>query len=171
MLHDNDLLLSEAATDGALPDLASADPLLGSTAPQAASGGPGPAASYNPLTAGQQITRDNDRWAGPFGTATTVSYGFRASVPTYSVPGENIANAYLFFPAQIAAATDAFAEWSDVANINFVRSGSGVTGSQAYSDNATILLGNYYDPTDGADGFSILPPGDASPTGPQATCG
>lgn len=165
MLHDNDLLLSEAAIDGALPDPASTNPLLGLTAPQAASGGPGPAASYDPLTAGQQITRDNDRWAGPFGTAAAVSYGFRASAPAYSVPGENIANAYLFFPAQIAAATDAFAEWSDVANINFVRSGSGVTGSQAYSDNATILLGNYYDPTDGADGFSILPPGDASPTG------
>src|SRR4029079_17216749 len=33
--------------------------------------------------------------------------------------------------------------WSEVANIQFVRVGSGTSGPDAYSDNATILFGNY----------------------------
>ena len=62
-----------------------------------------------------------------------------------------------FNPAQIAQATLALQAWSDVANITFVRVGSGDTGPQAYSDNATILFGDYTSGEDGAAAFTFFP--------------
>ena len=44
---------------------------------------------------------------------------------------------------QIAQTEMALQAWSDVANITFARAGAGASGPGAYSNDATILLGNY----------------------------
>jgi hypothetical protein len=48
-----------------------------------------------------------------------------------------------FTVGEIEAADAAMKHWSDVANVTLTRVGSGTSGSQAYSDNADILLGNF----------------------------
>ena len=44
-----------------------------------------------------------------------------------------------------------------MANITFNRVGAGSNGAGAYSDNATILLGNYSDTSDASGAFSYYP--------------
>ncbi|MEO0671295.1 MAG: M10 family metallopeptidase C-terminal domain-containing protein [Pseudomonadota bacterium] len=61
-----------------------------------------------------------------------ITFAFRSSS---SEPGFERLDANM-----IAQTEKAFEAWSDVANISFQRVGSGTTGSQAYSNDATILL-------------------------------
>ncbi|WP_304438784.1 M10 family metallopeptidase C-terminal domain-containing protein, partial [Brevundimonas sp. Leaf363] len=63
-----------------------------------------------------------------------------------------------FNAAQIAATLLALQAWSDVANINFTRVGSGTSGSGAFSNNATLLFSNYSDGSDGAAAFAYMAP-------------
>ncbi len=115
--------------------------------------GPNGKPSLSSTDAGAQITRSNQSWATGLGTAATVTYAFRDSV--ISMPTDT-AGFTAFTATQIAAATLAFAAWSDVANITFQRVQN--AGSE-YSNNATILLGNYSSGQDGAAAFAYLPGG------------
>ncbi len=71
-------------------------------------------------------------WANA--SAYPITYGFRAS---------ESGNPYFerFTAAQISATQTAMGLWSDVANIEFSRVGTGTTGSTAYTNSATILFG------------------------------
>jgi serralysin len=67
-----------------------------------------------------------------------------------------------FSAAQIAQTELAIKAWEDVANVHFVRVGSGLTGVFAYSDNATVLLGDYTGGESGAAAFTYFPGSTAS---------
>jgi len=92
-----------------------------------------------PSEAIAQLIRNGHSWSATPGTPITVTYAFRATSPT----GTDISTFSQFTASQIAAAEQALQAWGAVANINFVRVGSGTFGNGAYSDNATILFGNY----------------------------
>jgi len=115
--------------------------------------------SLSPGDAGTQITRSNTSWSTGLGQAATVTYAFRLSAANMPSDTDGFSQ---FSVAQINAAIQSFAAWSDVANITFTR----VTdpGSQ-YSNNATILLGNYSSGQAGAAAFAYLPGGMPGATG------
>lgn len=105
--------------------------------------------------AANQLTRTGNSWAFSQGQPATVTYAFRATAPS-SMP-DGTGGFQPFTAAQILAAEAALELWSDVANITFVRVGSGSTGSGAYSNSATILFANYLTETDPASGFAFMP--------------
>ncbi|HYC67384.1 M10 family metallopeptidase C-terminal domain-containing protein [Brevundimonas sp.] len=115
--------------------------------------GPNGKPSLGPIDAGAQITRSNMSWATGLGQAAVVTYAFRATASTMPTDTTGFSQ---FNNFQIAATELALAAWSDVANITFNRVTD--TGSQ-YSDNATILFGNYASGQDGAAAFAYLPGG------------
>ncbi|WP_420471075.1 M10 family metallopeptidase C-terminal domain-containing protein [Brevundimonas sp. FT23042] len=115
--------------------------------------------------AGTQITRSNTSWATGLGQAATVTFAFRASVT--SMPSDTSGFSQ-FSAAQIATAIQSLSAWSDVANITFVRVSD--AGSE-YSNNATILFGNYSSGQDGAAAFAYLPGGMPGATGSTAVQG
>lgn len=102
--------------------------------------------------AGTQITRTNNSWAAGLGQAATVTFAFRMSAPT-PMPAET-SGFTQFTAAQIAATLQSLAAWSDVANITFTQ----VTDAGSnYSNNATMLFGNYSSGQSGAAAFAYLP--------------
>ena len=115
--------------------------------------GPNGKPSLGTLDAGAQITRSNQSWSNGLGTATTVTFAFRDTVTTMPTDTTGFSQ---FNATQIGAALSAFAAWSDVAGITFQRVQN--AGSQ-FSNNATILLGNYSSGQDGAAAFAYLPGG------------
>ena len=105
--------------------------------------------------AANQLIRGEAGWSDQLGAPATVAYAYRASAPATMPDG---ASGFSRFNAsQIAQAEQAFASWSDVANITFVRAGYGTTGESAYSDQAAILLGNYSTGREGAAAFAFFP--------------
>jgi serralysin len=102
-----------------------------------------------------QIDRSNLNWnSGVLGQPATVTYAFRLTAPS-SMPDDS--GGFTQFNAQqILQAEAALSAWADVANITFVRVGSG-RGLDAYSDNATILFGNYSTGEAGAAAFAYYP--------------
>jgi serralysin len=94
-------------------------------------------------------------WGGIAGQAFTVTYAFRADAPT--VMPSDTAGFQRFNAQQIYQAEQALTAWSDVANIHFVRVGSGTFGESAYSNSAAILFGNYSSGEDGAAAFANFP--------------
>ena len=109
--------------------------------------------SLTTIDAGAQITRTNTSWATGLGQAATVTFAFRASVTNMPTDTEDFSQ---FSQAQINATLTALAAWSDVANITFTRVSD---AGSAYSNNATMLFGNYADGQDGAAAFAYLPGG------------
>lgn len=119
--------------------------------------------SFTSAEAAEQLTRDSYGWSkGPDGFAT-VTYAFRATGDA-----GNGSSFTPFYAEQMVATQLALDSWSDVANIRFVRVGSGTDGAAAYSDAATMLFGNY-DPVtdDGGSAFAYYPGnrGSFSPAG------
>lgn len=118
--------------------------------------------SYTIDRAGLQLTGfDPDTlkpypgWGGVAGTAFTVTYAYRASAPL-RMPSDT--DGFQRFNAQqIAQAEQALQAWADVANITFVRIGSGASGEIAYSDNATILFSSYTSGQSGSAAFANYP--------------
>ncbi len=101
-----------------------------------------------------QLTRDSNGWSGVVGAGAVVTYSFRASAP--NMPSDT-AGFVRFTEAQIIATELALQLWADVANITFVRVGTGATGEAAYSNAATIVFGNYSSGADGAAAFAYFP--------------
>ncbi len=96
-----------------------------------------------------QITRADASW----GAGAVVTYAFRAT--SAGMPS-SVSMFATFTTAQITATLLALQSWSDVANIAFVRVGDGLFGPSAYSNNATILFGNYGEGEDGAAAFAYF---------------
>ncbi|HEY3950235.1 M10 family metallopeptidase C-terminal domain-containing protein [Phenylobacterium sp.] len=105
--------------------------------------------------AASQIVRGEPGWSAALGQPFTVTYAFRADAPA-QMP-DDTAGFSEFNAAQIDQAQLAIQAWSDVANIKFVRVGTGDAGPAAYSDNATILFGDYSSGEDGAAAFANFP--------------
>ncbi|ADL02579.1 M10 family metallopeptidase C-terminal domain-containing protein [Brevundimonas subvibrioides] len=98
-----------------------------------------------------QLTRTGLSWAPSLGTATTVTYAFRSTAPT-TMPTDT-AGFSQFTTAQVSATLLALQAWSDVANITFTR----VDDGGGYSNNATMLFGNYSSGEEGAGAFAYQP--------------
>lgn len=105
--------------------------------------------------AAANLTREGLSWSAGLGQPTVVTYAFRASAPG-TMPSDT-SGFQQFNASQISATEQALQLWAQVANIQFVRVGSGYSGSGAYSDNATILFGAYTAGEEGASGFGYLP--------------
>ncbi|MDP1912757.1 M10 family metallopeptidase C-terminal domain-containing protein [Brevundimonas sp.] len=140
-------------------------PLFGLNADDRGVFGPNGKPSLSSTDAGAQITRANQSWATALGTAATVTYAFRDSITTMPTDTAGFSQ---FNAAQIAAGVLAFAAWSDVANVTFQRVQN--AGSE-FSNNATILLGNYSSGQEGAAAFAYLPGGMPGATGSSQTQG
>jgi serralysin len=93
-------------------------------------------------------------WGGVAGRAFTVTYAFRASEPT-SMPGDT-AGFQRFNAQQIYQAEQALQSWSDVANITFRRV-TDVGANGEYSNDASILFGNYSSGESGSAAFANFP--------------
>jgi len=118
--------------------------------------------SFTVDRAGLQITgydqntmQPHPGWSTPVGTAYTVTYAFRASAPT-QMPSDT-GGFQRFNTQQIIQAEKAMQGWADAARITFTRVGAGTSGEGAYSNNATILIGNYSTGEANAAAFSYFP--------------
>ena len=111
--------------------------------------------SYTIDEAASQIVRGEPGWSSALGQGFTVTFAFRATAP--NVMPSDTGGFSQFNQAQIDQTRLALQAWSDVANITFVRAGSGDVGVGAYSNNATILFGNYATGEDGAAAFGNFP--------------
>jgi serralysin len=108
--------------------------------------------SLDSFEAGLNMTRVGAQWQPGENGVTYVTFAFKS----FSTPGQ-VAGFTRFNEAQINTTLDALAGWSDVANINFVRAGSGSSGESAYSNNATMLFSNYNDGSGFAAGYAFYP--------------
>src|SRR5262249_53883893 len=93
----------------------------------------------------------------PRGTGAVITYGFRQSPASYTASGHNISTFSQCSPAEMAAVQQTLQLWGDVCNVTFQQVNPG-----GYTDNATILIGNYADPNDGAGAFAFYPGSAAS---------
>lgn len=91
-------------------------------------------------------------WSSTAGTATTVTYGFRAGTPGYTPGGRDLSTVTQLTQAQIDAVRLALGSISDVANITFTEVNPG-----GYTDDASMLFNNYYSTTDGSGAFAYYP--------------
>lgn len=105
--------------------------------------------SLDVAEAALQLTRANLSW-GPLGQATTVSFAFRAGANGMPSSVQGFTS---FTTVQIQATLLALQAWSDVAGLTFVREDDG----SGYSDNATMLFGNYSSGAEGSAAFGYLP--------------
>ncbi|MFC5344873.1 DUF4214 domain-containing protein [Brevundimonas staleyi] len=101
--------------------------------------------------AARHLTRTGLSWSPTLGAATTVTFGFRSSAPTTMPDG--VSGFLQFSQAQIAATLQALQGWSDVANIVFNR----VADANGFTNDATMLFGNYQTGPDSAAAFAYLP--------------
>jgi serralysin len=111
--------------------------------------------SYTIDQAASQLLRGEPGWSSALGQAFTVSYAFRSTAPV-QMPSDT-AGFVRFNAAQITQTELALKAWSDVANIHFVRVGSGASGEAAYSNAATVLFGGYTSGEEAAAAFTYYP--------------
>lgn len=104
--------------------------------------------SFDPTQAGAYITRSGSPWGAGGGTAANVTFSFRSTAPTTMPDDTSLFSR--FSAQQITATLSALAAWSDVANITFTR----VDDGDGYSNNATMLFGNYGAGAAGAAAFA-----------------
>lgn len=105
--------------------------------------------------AGLHLVGGEPGWSAALGQPATVSYAYRSTAP--STMPQDTSGFSRFNAAQIAQAELALQSWSDVANITFVRAGSGSGGEQAYSNSASILFANFATGAPGAAAFGNYP--------------
>lgn len=110
--------------------------------------------SYSIDQAASQLLRDDYTWSS-MGQPFTVTYAYRATAPA-SMPSDT-GGFQQFNAAQIYQTELAIKAWEDVANIHFMRIGLGAVGAAAYSDNATILFGDYTTGEAGSAAFTYFP--------------
>ncbi|HWU79644.1 MAG TPA: M10 family metallopeptidase C-terminal domain-containing protein, partial [Caulobacter sp.] len=105
--------------------------------------------------AGLHLIGGEPGWSSALGVGFTVTYAFRATAPA-TMPSD-VGGFSQFNAQQILQAEKALQAWSDVANITFVRQGSGTAGANAYSNSASILFSNYSSGEDGSAAFANFP--------------
>ncbi len=115
----------------------------GSAAPAAA-----PSNHLDAAGAAVQITRNGYHWGSTLGASPgTISYGFRLTGPTY----DNLVFSQVT-TAEMASSRAVMQSWSNVANITFQEVNPG-----GYTNSASILFGNYYNPGDGSQAYAYYP--------------
>jgi len=102
-----------------------------------------------------QLTRESSGWNGVPGQALTITYAYRADAPS-QMPTDT-GGFSQFRQGQIDQTEAALTAWADAANINFVRIGFGDSGPGAYSNDATILFGDYASGAEKAGAFAYYP--------------
>jgi serralysin len=93
----------------------------------------------------------HDSWSTA-GESVTVTYGFRQSSAKYTVTTENISTFSQLSSAQMTAIRTILSLWSDISGIKFQE-----INPDDYTDEATILIGNYSDATSSDGAFAVLP--------------
>lgn len=111
-----------------------------------------PRASYDINMQAGTLIRDDASWAPTFGTGVTVTYGFRQNAASYTASGHNISTFTQITASERAAIQSILQLWSDVCGITFQEVNPG-----GFTDNATILFGNYSDAGDGSGAFAYYP--------------
>ena len=111
----------------------------------------GTKASFDTPMGGGVIDTDS-AWTSTPGTGAVVTYAFRQTAATYTVNGSDISTFTQLTATQIAAVRQTLQAWSEVSGITFVEVNPG-----GYSNNATMLFGNYTDANDGAGAFAFFP--------------
>ena len=101
-----------------------------------------------------RLTGGEGGW-GVLGQPFVATYAFRSAAPA-TMPNETTGFSR-FNAAQILQTERALQSWADVARISFVREGSGVSGEEAYSDQAMMLFANYSEGPGSAAGFAYYP--------------
>ena len=109
--------------------------------------------------AAAQLTRGGYSWNTTNGEPVVITYAFRASAPPSEMSQlpAGVSGFSQFNATQIAVADEIMRLWSEVANIQLVRVGEGTSGPGAYSNNATILLGNFTTGPAAFSAFAYLP--------------
>lgn len=113
-----------------------------------------------------QLARDGWSWVETDGTPITVTYAYRSSIPAeqYQEVPAGVTGFAPFSAAQIEVTEVVLQLWADVANITFVRVGAGTSGPGAYSNDATMLFGNFTNGPNEFSAFAFLPePGATGP--------
>jgi serralysin len=100
-----------------------------------------------------QITRSGAAWSNP----GSVTYAYRSSVTQAVLDDIEIGDFSRFSELQIQQTELTLQSWADIANITFTRVGTGTTGEDAFSDNASMLFANYSTGADGAAAFAYFP--------------
>ncbi|MEQ1755715.1 MAG: M10 family metallopeptidase C-terminal domain-containing protein, partial [Micropepsaceae bacterium] len=108
-----------------------------------------------PMGAG--VIDADSAWTATPGTGATVTYAFRQSPATYTAGGSDISTFTQLTATEITAVRLALQAWSEVSGLTFVEVNPG-----GYSNNATMLFGNYTDANDGAGAFAYFPGSTAS---------
>lgn len=106
---------------------------------------PGGLPSYTIEGAALEIARAGVTW----GPGAVVTFSFRDTAPA-TMP-DDTTGFTRFTEVQIQQTLLALQSWADVANITFVRVGAG------YSNDATMVFGNYSSGSDGAAAFANFP--------------
>jgi serralysin len=109
--------------------------------------------------AAAQLARDGWSWVSEPGTPIAVTYAFRSSIPAdqYEEVPDGVTGFAAFSAAQIQVTEIVLQLWADVANISFVRVGEGTSGPAAYSNDATMLFGNFTNGPNQFSAFAFLP--------------
>ncbi|MCB1510143.1 MAG: M10 family metallopeptidase C-terminal domain-containing protein [Hyphomicrobiaceae bacterium] len=112
----------------------------------------GSRASYDVDMGAGVLLRPEASWSTP-GTAATITYGFRATNPN----DPEAPNFSQLTAQQQAAVNSALQMYMEIANVTF-----SLVNSGGYTDNATMLFGNYFSTTDGAGAYAYYPGSTAS---------
>lgn len=99
-----------------------------------------------------ELIRSGYSWAATYGTGAVVTYGFRETGATYAVDGHNVSTFTQITESERATIRSILQLWSDVCGITFQE-----VNPTGFTDNATILFGNYSDSTDGSGAFAYFP--------------
>ncbi len=134
-----------------------ADPQFFLNADERGGASPNAKPSFSIDEAGAQIVRSGRSWGDD---GVTVTYAFRSTAPG-TLPSD-VTGFTRFNSTQITQTELVMLSWGDIANINFVRVGAGISGEGAFSDNATMLFAGYSSGADGSAAFAFLPSGGAS---------
>jgi serralysin len=113
--------------------------------------------SFDSAEAAEQILRDGYAW-GARGEALDITFAFRSSAGSNVNPDTFTK----FNSQQIHIALQALQSWSDVADITLHRVGTGDSGKAAYSNKASILLGDVDVPGAAYSAFTTPPGGGLS---------
>jgi serralysin len=103
------------------------------------------------MGAGAVHSDTNSFWGSGNGQAATVTYGFRQTAASYTSTSA-ISTFTQLNTAEINAVRAVLGLWSEVCGIKFQEVNPG-----GYTDNATMLIGNYQDASDGAGAFAYKP--------------
>ena len=107
--------------------------------------------SYGPELGAAELYRPGVSWASSAAAPVHLTYGFRAAGPAFDADG-NSAAFHRVTLAQMAAVAVALGNYSDVANLTFER-----VNPTGYTNQATILIGQYTSNEDGAGAFANYP--------------